>query len=155
MNSFLEQFLKTRIIRKHIKNINGKDKENKIPDQILIDGNPSTGPAETAEKLNHFFVSISNKLKADKSQTSVPLDTQTLLDDVDSKIPQNTKFRFPSVKLADLVTCIKSLDATKATGLDGISPRIFKNAADIISPTLLQIITICLICFCSAMRGTS
>ena len=131
-------------IWKHIKNINGKDKENKIPDQILIDGKPSTGPAETAEKLNHFFVSISNKLKADKSQASAPLDTQTLQDYVDSKIPQNTKFSIPSVKLADLVTCIKSLDATKATGLDGISPRIFKNAADIISPTLLQIINISL-----------
>ena len=95
-------------IWKYIKNINGKDKENKIPDQILIDGKPSTGPAETVEKLNHFSVSISNKLKADKSQASAPLDTKTLQDYVDSKIPHNTKFRIPSVKLADLVTCIKS-----------------------------------------------
>ena len=44
----------------------------------------------------------------------------------------------------DLVTCITSSDATKAISLDGISPRIFKNAADIISPALLQIINICL-----------
>ena len=95
-------------IWKHIKNINGKDKENKIPDQILIDGKPSNGPAETVEKLNHFFASFSNKLKADKSQASAPLDTHTLHDYVDSKIPQNTKFSIPSVKLVDLVTCVKS-----------------------------------------------
>lgn len=42
------------------------------------------------------------------------------------------------------MSCIKSLDATKATGLDGISPRILKKAAGIISPTLLQIINISL-----------
>ena len=76
---------------KHIKNINGKDRENKIPDQILIKGKPTTGPAETVDKLNHYFVSMSDKLKADKSHDSAPLDTQTLKNYIDNKIPQNSR----------------------------------------------------------------
>ena len=75
-----------------------------------------------------------------KGEKSTETDTKTSK----QRIPQNTKFRIPSVKLADLMACIKSLDATKASGLDGISPRIFKNVGNIISPTLLQIIDISL-----------
>ena len=42
--------------------------------------------------------------------------------------------------LLNLINNIKSLDATKATGLDGLSPRILKLAADVIAPSLLNLI---------------
>ena len=44
------------------------------------------------------------------------------------------------MKLHDLINSIKSLDCTKATGLDGLSPRILKLSAEIASSTLLDII---------------
>ena len=51
-------------------------------------------------------------------------------------------FVIPYMKLPELQRIIKSLDANKATGLDGISARLIKSTAHIISPSLLQIINI-------------
>ena len=57
-----------------------------------------------------------------------------------NKVPADVKFTIPLMKLSDLKSCINSLDASKAIGLDGISPRIIKLSSEIISPTLLDII---------------
>ena len=46
------------------------------------------------------------------------------------------------MKNTDLISIIGSLDATKATGLDGITPNILKKSADIVNPSLLKIINI-------------
>ena len=63
-----------------------------------------------------------------------------LINNVDSRILQNVHFKIPKMTLLDLINNIKSLDATKATGLDGLSPRILKLAADVIAPSLLNFI---------------
>ena len=44
----------------------------------------------------------------------------------------------------DILSIINSLDSNKATGLDGISAKILKSAAHIVSPSLLEIINISL-----------
>ena len=41
-----------------------------------------------------------------------------------------------------LLSIINSLDATKATGLDGVSPKMIKLTAAVIAPYLLKIINI-------------
>ena len=46
------------------------------------------------------------------------------------------------MKLPDLVASMKSLDTTKATGIDGITPSVIKRSADVIAPSLLHIINI-------------
>ena len=46
------------------------------------------------------------------------------------------------MQLSHLITCMKTLVPAKATGLDGISPKILKSAADVVGPYLLQIIKI-------------
>ena len=40
------------------------------------------------------------------------------------------------MKMTNLITSLKSLDLTKATGLDGITPRILKTSAETVAPTL-------------------
>ena len=50
------------------------------------------------------------------------------------KVPDNIKFTIPLMKNTDLISIIGSLDATKATGLDGITPKILKKSADIVNP---------------------
>ena len=47
----------------HIKNINDKDKENKIPERTVLDGIPTNGPEETVDKLNPFFVTNLKQIK--------------------------------------------------------------------------------------------
>ena len=49
------------------------------------------------------------------------------------------------MKLAELKSSINSIDATKATGLDGLTPKIIKLSVDIISPSLLEIINMSLL----------
>ena len=46
------------------------------------------------------------------------------------------------MNLTELIFSIKSLDPTKATGLDGISPSVFKSSTEIVSPILLKLIII-------------
>ena len=57
-------------------------------------------------------------------------------------------FKIPLMKLADLKANINSLDANKATGLDGLTPKIIKLSVDIISPSLLEIIKMSLLSGC-------
>ena len=45
----------------------------------------------------------------------------------------------------DLITAKKSLDVTKARGLDGLTPKIFKPSAEIIAPALIMIMIISLL----------
>ena len=49
------------------------------------------------------------------------------------------------MNLTELIFSIKSLDPSKATRLDGISPRVFKSSAEIVSPVLLKLINISII----------
>ena len=46
------------------------------------------------------------------------------------------------MKLTDLDASMKSLDTTKATGIDGITPSVIKRSADVIARSLLHIINI-------------
>ena len=45
----------------------------------------------------------------------------------------------------ELLSSIRSLDSTKATGLDGITPRIIKSSSDVLVHPLLKIINISII----------
>ena len=46
------------------------------------------------------------------------------------------------MKLPDLISIIGSLDASKATGLDGTTAKILKSSTEIVCPSLLKIINI-------------
>ena len=48
------------------------------------------------------------------------------------------------MKLTDVKSSINSLDATKVSGLDGVTPKNIKLSVDIISPSLLDIINMSL-----------
>ena len=50
------------------------------------------------------------------------------------------QFKIPLMTLENFITSIRSLDPSKATRLNGITPKIVKLSAEVISPTLLNII---------------
>lgn len=129
---------------KHIKNLNGQSSKRNIPDMINVDGLCTNDPKDIIEKLIFFFYSISDKLKADNPTDEVNFDCETLTNYVNSKVPNGVKFKIPLMKHEELLASIKSIDTTKASGLDGITPRILKMAAEIVCPTLLELINICI-----------
>ena len=57
-------------------------------------------------------------------------------------LPSEVEFRIPFMKQHDVISNVQSLDITKATGLDGMTPKILKTSAEIIGPNLLKIIKI-------------
>ena len=48
------------------------------------------------------------------------------------------------IKSDELKSILKSLDPSKSTGIDGISPKMLKLASDVLLPSLLQMINISL-----------
>ena len=88
--------------------------------------------------MNKYFISISDKLKEESRDDTLPYDYAY----VESKIPQNVTFQIHFMKLNDLLSIINSLDPNKATGLDGISAKLLKSSVHVICPSLLEIINL-------------
>ena len=53
-------------------------------------------------------------------------------------------FNVPLVKSNELKSILKSLDPSKSTGIDGISPKMLKLASDVLLSSLLRMINISL-----------
>ena len=63
---------------------------------------------------------------------------------INSKKPENIHFNVPLIKSDELKSILKSLDPTKSTGIDGISPKMLNLASDVLLPSLLQMTNISL-----------
>ena len=129
----------------HIKDLNGKTTTSKVPNELLLDGKNVTDPKNVIEKLNIFFLSISDKLKTEQSKSRTQNNCEKIKEHVNGKVPADIHFKIPLRKLTDLKSSINSSNATKATGLDGLTPKIIELSVDIISPSLLEIINMSLL----------
>ena len=90
-------------------------------------------------RLNSYFANISDTLKSStQSQPSLAYVFQTLENYIYNLNPTTIHFKIPAINPSNFITTIKSLDASKATGLDGLSSKIFKLSADIIVPSTLR-----------------
>ena len=106
--------------------MSGKDVEKQIPKEINVDNERINESTEVIKKLNLFFSKISGKIVSELPQQNLPFDFDKLMSYVSSKVPDNIKITIPLMKSTDLRSIIGSLDVTKATGLNGISAKIFK-----------------------------
>ena len=91
---------------------------------------------EMANLFNKYFVNIAAQLKGPVEKP----DFKHIKEFVDSKIPTNESFSIPNINNAFVLNFLKSLNVTKATGLDCIGPRILKIAHEILSPSISYII---------------
>ena len=101
-----------------------KKTKSKYPKKSMLITNVSMKAPNHSEKLNLFFSKISEKLVSEHPQQNLPFDFDKLMSYVNSKVPDNIKFTIPLMKSTDLRSIIGSLDVTKATGLDELSPKI-------------------------------
>ena len=69
-------------------------------------------------------------------------DWDTFKSYVHNKVHEHVHFQIPVMTYDDLLSSIRSLDITKATGLDGITPKILKLSSDVIAHPILRIINI-------------
>ena len=91
-----------------------------------------------ASKLSEYFSSIAQILDTN-SDAATELDLSKLTF-VNNKVADTTFFQLPYITTEQVLLVINSLDPSKATGLDGISPKIIKMAANCLSPVIADLI---------------
>ena len=132
----------TSYLWKHVKIICNPHEDSSLPDELSTGNKTFDTNTDVINNLNSFFANISENIQQETHDTNedTEYDLSKLKDYVHSRTPNHVYFEIPKLKLSDLISTLNSLDATKATGLDGISPRILKLAADVIAPSLLTMI---------------
>ena len=91
---------------------------------------------EMANCFNKYFVNVAAQLKGPAEKS----DFKHITEHVNSKVPSDTSFHIPEINSSFVRNFLKSLDVTKATGLDCIGPKILKIAPDVLCPSLSYII---------------
>ena len=131
----------TKSIWKHLRTANKKTSacDNALPDELEINGQQYTNSQDIAFKLNDYFASISEYINTNDVITSAP-DLTKLETYISSKIPLDTFFRIPKITVNQVSEFINGLNPAKATGLDGIGPRILKLASTVLSPSITALI---------------
>ena len=128
---------------KHVKNITAGTETNKMPSALSMGDQIATDPETIINEMNCFFAKISERLIKDKRSLS-QINHDILKEFVDSKKPHDALFKMPLLKLEELKSILSCLNPKKSTGLDGISPKLIKLAAEVLAPSLLQMINISL-----------
>ena len=59
---------------------------------------------------------------------------------VSNKVPEHIFFQIPPITPSQVSAFIQKLDPGKATGLDGVGPRVLKMACNVISPSIAALI---------------
>ena len=120
----------SKFIWKQLRSVNKKAQAsvNKLPSELKINDETITDSEAIATKLNVYFSSIAQILNEHNDEIE-PLESDKLRNYVNSRIPENVSFKIPLITSDQVLSCINKLDATKATGIDGLGPKIIKLAA--------------------------
>ena len=116
-----------------VKCILGYNPESDIPSIKTANNCIISDNADKAGEFNRFFLSYSN---IDDSQSSLP-------DNIDTCQSSLEHIQTNSMEVCDI---LKSLDTSKAVGPDGINPRLLKETASSIAPSLTRLFNYSLNC---------
>ena len=79
---------------------------------------------ELAGVFNHYFINIASNLKEPIENT----DLSKLKSYISSKVPDNFQFELPNIDENFVFNFLSTLDVSKATGLDGVGPRLLTRS---------------------------
>ena len=132
----------SKALRNHFRVVNNgsKSSENGIPHEIEIVGERFNDSQTVAAKLNEHFTSVSTILNNENSSNDYDVNITNLNQFINDKIPSDVYFNIPFVTSEQVHSYIKALDPSKATGLDGFGPNIFKLAINSLSPIIAILI---------------
>ena len=122
-------------MRKTWKGINmimGRSSRTTEISNIIVDDSCCTDPNDISNALNAHFTKIGPTLA-----NSIPETGNSFEDFLN---PSISSFSLTETNVGVVHRLIKSLALNKATGLDGISSRLLREAADIVVPSLTNII---------------
>ena len=131
----------SKYIWAHLRALNGDAKSSgkNLPDEIIINDQRITNSEDIAHKLNIYFTSVADILNND--ETDVPdIDTECIINFVSNKVPTGTFFTIPYITPDQALSYLSKLESAKATGLDGLGPRLLKTSAPVIAPSIAMMI---------------
>ena len=113
----------------------------RAPNAILVNGEHVTDPVKIADAFNEYFTSINatTALPDHQNLATSQSELDTLLQDfVNSHIQPSLqdKFCIPFITKEIVEAYLSKIASNKATGLDGISVRVLKEALPAISSSL-------------------
>ena len=90
-------------------------------------------------KLNEYFASVCDQFSSHNDSVDAP-DMNKLNEYINSKVPSHVYFSVPYITTQQVIEFIRGLNPTKATGMDGLGPRILKMAAGVLAPSITALI---------------
>ena len=109
-----------------------KTATNEIINGLMENDQLISDDKEMANVFNKYFVNVAAQLKGPTEKS----DFKHITEFVNSKVPSNTSFSIPAINSSFVRKFLKSLDVSKATGLDCIGPEILKIVPDILCPSI-------------------
>ena len=94
-----------------------------------------------AERFNDYFINIAANLK----EPIVESNFDDLQEHISQKIPDNVIFELPEIDENFVFRYLSTLDVSKATGLDGIGPKMLKLSSGIITKSITYIVNKCIL----------
>ena len=99
-----------------------------MPDELKINDVTYSDSQNIACKLNEYFASVCDHFSSHSDPVDAP-DMKKLDKYISRKVPSRIRFTVPYIKTQQEVEFINVLNQIKATGIDGLGPRILKMAA--------------------------
>ena len=131
----------TRAIWKHLRTVNASvaSSNNTLPNELNFANETVRNSKEIAKRLNEYFASVAKVLNSTNTESCQP-DLSKLQDFVNNRVPDNVSFKLPYITTEQVASYISALDPSKATGLDGLGPKIIKMSSCILSPIIAALI---------------
>ena len=129
---------------KHMRELTGQ-KSVKTPNAITLNDTLCNDPQVISDEFNKYFTQVAEDIlnshrslqKVEKYETP-----HALHDFIARKLPNNVHYDFPGVTEEEIYKALKSLDVTKATGMDEMSAKYISLAAPVLARHLSRIINI-------------
>ena len=129
----------TKTIWKHLRGVNtGALSMNNLPSELNIMGEIINDSEKIATKLNNYFSSVAEQFQNNTEITY--LNKDKIKQFVDPKVPGDVNFQISFITVEQVCSFINKLDSSKATGLDGLGPRILKLAGNCLAPSIADLI---------------
>ena len=123
-----------------MKKLKGTQNYHTLPQELVLNSQHYHETSDIIEKLNYYFTTISEKLKDEHPQESIPFEFTKLKIYVETKLPGNVRFHIPLMKQSGLLSIISTVDVKKAAWLDGITAKLLQSSAETVCPSLLKVI---------------
>ena len=141
---FLESITKSKDskhIWAYLRTANGDSKHSSknLSDEIVIDNESITTSEDIAQKLNIYPSSTADIFSEDNSDAS-NLDTQRINNFVNDRVPIHTFYTIPYITVEQVISHINKLESSKATGLDGLGPRLLKTTVSVVCLSIAMLI---------------